>query len=53
VEPQQGQEGRGPDRGVCILGVVLQWCYNDVTMMLEWCYNGVKTVREWCEPTVG
>jgi hypothetical protein len=28
--------------------MVLQWCYNGVTMVLQWCYNGVTTVLEWC-----
>jgi hypothetical protein len=34
----------------CYNGVtmVLQWCYNGVTMVLQWCYNGVTMVLQWC-----
>jgi hypothetical protein len=28
--------------------MVLQWCYNGVTMVLQWCYNGVTMVLQWC-----
>jgi hypothetical protein len=32
---------------VCVC-VVLQWCYNGVTMLLQWCCSGVAVVLQWC-----
>jgi 23S rRNA C2498 (ribose-2'-O)-methylase RlmM len=29
-------------------GVVLQWCYRDVTEMLQTCYSGVTMVLQGC-----
>jgi hypothetical protein len=28
--------------------MVLEWCYNGVTLALQWCYNSVRMVLEWC-----
>jgi hypothetical protein len=28
--------------------VVLQWCYNSVTVVLQWRHHGVTVVSQWC-----
>jgi hypothetical protein len=32
--------------------MVLQRCYNGVTMVLQWCYNGGTMVLQWCSSGV-
>jgi hypothetical protein len=28
--------------------VVLEWCYNGVTVVLQWCYGDVAVLLVWC-----